>query len=102
MLFSFQGYIDASDEIISYLPLSHIAAQMLDMHGPMATGCRIYFAQPDALKGSLGDTLRDVRPTIFFGVPRVWEKIYGEFCERCGGRYVLDGSGILLTYPSLS
>mmetsp|Transcript_28317 Transcript_28317/g.65636 ORF Transcript_28317/g.65636 Transcript_28317/m.65636 type:complete len:216 (+) Transcript_28317:387-1034(+) len=66
-----------TDSMVSYLPLSHIAAQMLDMHMPMETGCQIYFAQPDALKGSLVETLKEVRPTYFFGVPRVWEKIYG-------------------------
>lgn len=35
----------------------------------------VYFAQPDALKGSLGQTLKEVHPVGFFGVPRVWEKI---------------------------
>eukprot|EP00730_Choanoeca_flexa_P001504 TRINITY_DN10664_c0_g2_i2.p1 TRINITY_DN10664_c0_g2~~TRINITY_DN10664_c0_g2_i2.p1 ORF type:complete len:651 (+),score=201.92 TRINITY_DN10664_c0_g2_i2:70-2022(+) len=63
------------EHIISYLPLSHIAAQMLDVHGPIYMGAHVWFAQPDALKGSLPDTLREVRPTIFLGVPRVWEKI---------------------------
>lgn len=69
------------DHMISYLPLSHIAAQMLDMHCAMITGCQIWFAQPDALRGSLGMTLKDVRPTVFFGVPRVWEKIYAKMQE---------------------
>ena len=73
--------LDNDDHLISYLPLSHIAAQMLDMYCPMATGCQVWFAQPDALRGSLGATLKDVRPTIFFGVPRVWEKIYDKMQE---------------------
>jgi long-chain-fatty-acid--CoA ligase ACSBG len=73
-----RGEMNPTDVMISYLPLSHIAGQMLDMHMPMQSGCKIYFAQPDALKGSLGATLKDVRPTTFFGVPRVWEKIYGK------------------------
>lgn len=63
------------DRIVSYLPLSHIAAQIIDIHAAINLGCSTYFAQPDALKGSLTITLRDVKPTFFFGVPRVWEKI---------------------------
>jgi long-chain-fatty-acid--CoA ligase ACSBG len=77
LLASRRGTMDNGDSMISYLPLSHIAAQMLDMHMPMKSGCQVYFAQPDALKGSLGATLKEVRPSTFFGVPRVWEKIYG-------------------------
>ncbi|XP_076135255.1 long-chain-fatty-acid--CoA ligase ACSBG2 isoform X1 [Alosa pseudoharengus] len=67
---------DKSQEVVvSYLPLSHIAAQMIDIWLTIKIGGATYFAQPDALKGSLANTLRDVRPTAFMGVPRVWEKM---------------------------
>ncbi|CAF0978778.1 unnamed protein product [Brachionus calyciflorus] len=64
-----------NERFISYLPLSHIAAQIVDTYCPLFIGGTVYFAQPDALKGSLNTTLKQVRPTFFFGVPRVWEKI---------------------------
>ncbi|XP_063685057.1 long-chain-fatty-acid--CoA ligase ACSBG2-like isoform X2 [Bolinopsis microptera] len=64
-----------TSDVVSYLPLSHIAAQIIDLHGPMACGATVWFAKSDALKGTLVDTLQEVRPTMFLGVPRVWEKI---------------------------
>ena len=64
--------IDENDQGVSYLPLSHIAEQMLTIHGPMFTGHCITIAE--SLE-KLVDTLREVRPTYFMGVPRVWEKI---------------------------
>lgn len=67
--------ICVGERFISYLPLNHIAAQMMDIYVPIVTLGTVYFAKPDALKGSLGETLSDVNPTIFVGVPRVWEKI---------------------------
>ncbi|XP_061594761.1 long-chain-fatty-acid--CoA ligase ACSBG2 isoform X2 [Cololabis saira] len=66
---------EAQESVVSYLPLSHIAAQMVDIWVTMRVGAATYFAQPDAMKGSLVNTLREVRPTAFMGVPRVWEKM---------------------------
>ncbi|XP_076443994.1 long-chain-fatty-acid--CoA ligase ACSBG2-like [Babylonia areolata] len=60
--------------LVSYLPLSHIAAQITDLYMPMTLGATTFFAQPDALKGSLVDTLKEIRPHVIMGVPRVWEK----------------------------
>ncbi|RVE73517.1 hypothetical protein OJAV_G00032050 [Oryzias javanicus] len=65
----------AQELVVSYLPLSHIAAQMVDMWVLMRVGGATHFAQPDALKGTLVNTLKEVHPTAFMGVPRVWEKM---------------------------
>ncbi|KAG7399101.1 hypothetical protein PHYBOEH_009679 [Phytophthora boehmeriae] len=72
---NFNHQMDNTDRLVSYLPMSHVAAQLIDIWLPICGGLQSYFAQPDALKGSLGVTLKEVRPTFFFGVPRVWEKI---------------------------
>jgi len=39
-----------SEISISYLPLSHVAAQLFDIFIPIVVGASVYFAQPDALK----------------------------------------------------
>lgn len=36
--------------LLSYLPLSHVAAQLLDIYVTISVGASLYFAQPDALK----------------------------------------------------
>ena len=60
---------------VSYLPLSHIAANLADIWGMFLFKGTIVFADIGALKGTLGETLKEARPTTFFGVPRVYEKI---------------------------
>jgi len=67
---------------LSYLPLSHIAGLCIDIAGPMSMTARnagwtaIFFARPYDLKvGAIGNRLTAVRPTVFFGVPLVWEKM---------------------------
>ncbi|WP_408896311.1 AMP-dependent synthetase/ligase [Nocardioides sp. R1-1] len=60
------------NEFISYLPFAHIAERTLGMYIPQVNGAHIHLvADPALLLGALGE----VRPTRFFGVPRVWEKI---------------------------
>ncbi|MGH8975281.1 MAG: AMP-dependent synthetase/ligase [Acidimicrobiia bacterium] len=60
-----------SDRVLSYLPLSHIAEQMFTIHLPAVTGTAVYYAESI---DKLLENLCEVRPTLFFGVPRVWEK----------------------------
>ena len=61
------------DSMVSYLPLSHIAEQLISIYGPVTLGTQVYFAE--ALE-RLPDNLKEVQPTIFFGVPRIWEKFH--------------------------
>jgi long-chain-fatty-acid--CoA ligase ACSBG len=60
--------------MVSYLPLSHIAGLVFDLINHMLYGCNLYFAKPDALQGTLVETLQWARPTTFLAVPRIWEK----------------------------
>jgi long-subunit acyl-CoA synthetase (AMP-forming) len=60
------------DQFLSYLPLSHIAEQIVSVHLPLVSGACTWFAE--SLE-KLGANLREVRPTFFVGVPRVWEKL---------------------------
>ena len=64
--------IGAFDRLISYLPLSHIAEQVVSHLLSIATGATVYFAE--SLE-KMPENLREVRPQFFLGVPRVWEKI---------------------------
>jgi long-chain acyl-CoA synthetase len=62
----------SGDRGVSYLPLSHVAEQMLTIHVPITVGVTVHFVP---VLEQLGVALAQVKPTAFFGVPRVWEKI---------------------------
>ncbi len=59
------------DVMLSYLPLSHIAEQTATIHLSITQGYEVHYC-PDGTQ--LAEYLREVQPTIFFGVPRVWER----------------------------
>ena len=64
--------IRAGEDMVSYLPLSHVAEQLFTLHNNAVVGTCIWFAES---MDALADALRAARPHHFLGVPRVWEKI---------------------------
>ena len=69
------------DVSLSYLPLSHIAEQMSTIHMPATAGSTVYFAESI---DRIADNLKDSRPTVFFGVPRIWEKFHAALTAKLG------------------
>jgi long-chain acyl-CoA synthetase len=58
---------------VSYLPLAHIAERVNSLYLGICHARHVYFCR-DAASQLVG-TLTDVKPTAFFGVPRIYEKI---------------------------
>ncbi|HEY2315407.1 MAG TPA: AMP-dependent synthetase/ligase [Streptosporangiaceae bacterium] len=58
---------------VSYLPLAHIAERMFTLYLGVCNACHTYFCH-DAATQLIG-TMSEVRPTAFFGVPRIFEKV---------------------------
>jgi long-chain acyl-CoA synthetase len=73
-------HFDETDALISFLPLSHVTARALDYvmytYGVQVAYCSKFDKLPEAM--------RQVRPTVFVGVPRVFEKIREEVERRAG------------------
>jgi long-chain acyl-CoA synthetase len=66
------GLDDEENIGVSYLPYAHIAERVLGIYIPLVQGAHVHLVgDPAQLVAALGE----VRPTRFFGVPRVWEKI---------------------------
>jgi long-chain acyl-CoA synthetase len=73
MTATFSGTLVPHVRWVSYLPLAHIAERMFTIYLAVYTGGHVYFCH--AASTDLVRTVGDVRPTSFFGVPRVWEKV---------------------------
>ncbi len=64
--------IHEGERLLSFLPLSHIAERMISDFSSVAVGAETWFARS---LSTVAEDLRDCRPTVFFAVPRVWEKL---------------------------
>ncbi|MFD0667227.1 AMP-dependent synthetase/ligase [Ramlibacter sp. MAHUQ-53] len=58
---------------LSYLPLCHVAEQMLTTFVPLYLGSRVDFGESIR---TVQEDLREVAPSMFLGVPRIWEKLH--------------------------
>jgi long-chain acyl-CoA synthetase len=62
----------SSDLTLSYLPLCHVAERIFTTWFSASAGVQVHFAESiDTVQANL----REVQPTILFGVPRIWEKV---------------------------
>jgi long-chain acyl-CoA synthetase len=66
------GLINRGVRWVSYLPLAHIAERAFSIYLPLLTAGHVHFCPETA---QLVRMVGKVRPTAFFGVPRVWEKV---------------------------
>ncbi|WP_336205623.1 AMP-dependent synthetase/ligase [Nonomuraea sp. LPB2021202275-12-8] len=63
------------DQTLSYLPLCHVAERAFTVWFNAAAGVQVNFAESiDTVQANL----REVQPTILFGVPRIWEKVLAQ------------------------
>ena len=64
---------DETDERMCFLPLCHIAERMGGEYFALYTGTKLNFVEnPETIP----ENVREIAPTVFTGVPRVWEKFY--------------------------
>ncbi|MDJ0768186.1 MAG: AMP-binding protein [Ilumatobacter sp.] len=61
------------DQIVTYLPLCHVAERIFSTWTMVGAGPVLNFAESIE---TVNENLREVQPTIFFAVPRIWEKLH--------------------------
>lgn len=65
--------LDEHTTHLSYLPLCHVAEQMLTTFVPLYLGSTVNFGESIR---TVQEDLREIGPTMFLGVPRIWEKLH--------------------------
>ena len=67
------------DEILSFLPLCHIAQRTVSVFNPLQVPFIVNFVEE---LDTVPENIREVSPTVFFAVPRIWEKFYSGLVLR--------------------
>ncbi len=74
------GY-SRKEQVLSYLPLCHVAEKIFTLYLPLATGAVVHFGESI---DTVSEDLREVSPTVFVGVPRIWEKMHSSVLVKIG------------------
>ncbi len=61
-----------SDNLVSYVPLSHAGERISSVYIPIKVGATVNFSENVE---TVVDALYEISPTVFFGLPRIWEKL---------------------------
>mgnify|MGYP005991944161 CR=1 FL=1 len=61
------------DTVVSYLPLCHILERCMSVFLPLLVGSSVHFGEG---VHTINQDLRQIAPTVFVGVPRIWEKMH--------------------------
>jgi long-chain acyl-CoA synthetase len=64
--------VTADDEVVSYLPFAHVYENLVSVFGAVRSGYVVNFVES---LDTLFQNLREVSPTYFGSVPRIWEKL---------------------------
>ena len=68
-----------TDMILTYLPLCHVAERIFSTWHLVGCGTVLNFAESIE---TVTENLREVQPTLFFAVPRIWEKLHATILIR--------------------
>jgi len=72
-------YLDETDSLLSFLPLSHSFERMAGHFLAFSRGTTVYYAES---MEKVGENMLEVKPTILIGVPRFYEKVYNRVLEN--------------------
>ena len=64
--------VGPDDEVVSYLPFAHVYENLISVFGALRVGYIVNFVES---LDTLAQNLREVSPTYFASVPRIWEKL---------------------------
>ena len=86
--------VEGRDSVVSYLPLCHVAEQIFSVYLPLHLGMTVSFAESIR---TIQEDLREIAPSVFLGVPRIWEKLQATILVKIQEtgrlrRWIFEGS----------